>query len=151
VGEKVRLMLHADRCTIFLVDRERGELRSRIATSEGGEPIRIRIPIDSGIAGLVVRSGEIANIPDPYNHPNFNKDVDLRTGYRTRNILCMPIVDRGKNLFAVAQLINKTGDAAFGSDDEKAFRDFGELFSVVLESCVRIQNRSWPVAASRPV
>jgi putative ABC transport system ATP-binding protein len=151
VGEKVRLMLHADRCTIFLVDRERGELRSRIATSEGGEPIRIRIPIDSGIAGLVARTGEIANIPDPYNHPNFNMDVDRRTGYQTRNILCMPIVDRGKNLFAVAQLINKTGDAAFGSDDEKAFRDFGELFSVVLESCVRIQNRSWEVAASGPV
>jgi putative ABC transport system ATP-binding protein len=151
VGEKVRLMLHADRCTIFLVDRERGELRSRIATSEGGEPIRIRIPIDSGIAGLVTRTGEIANVPDPYHHPHFNRDVDSRTGYHTRNILCMPIVDRGKNLFAVAQLINKTGDAAFGSDDEKAFRDFAELFSVVLESCVRIQNRSWEVAASDPV
>jgi len=141
VGQKVRLMLHADRCTIFLVDRERGELRSRVATSDGGEPVRITIPINTGIAGLVARTGEIANVPDPYQHPDFNRDVDRRTGYHTRNILCMPIVDRGKRLFAVAQLINKIGDSAFGPDDEKAFRDFAELFSVVLESCVRIQNR----------
>jgi putative ABC transport system ATP-binding protein len=142
VGEKVRLLIHADRCTIFLVDHARGELRSRIATGAEGKPLTIRISMQTGIAGLVARTGQTANIPDPYSHPDFNPGVDRETGYRTRSILCIPIMDRKKNLFAVAQLINKLDAPGFGAADEKAFEDFSELFSVVLESCVRMQTRN---------
>ena len=143
VGEKVRLLLHADRCTIFLVDQARGELRSKIATGPDGKPLRIRVSIQTGIAGLVARTGQTANIADPYNHPHFNAEVDRETGYHTRSILCIPIIDRKKHLFAVAQLINKLDAPSFGPADEKTFEDFAELFSVVLESCVRMQTRKF--------
>lgn len=148
VGEKIRLLLHADRCTLFLVDQARGELRSKVATSDPDKPLVIQIPITTGIAGQVARTGETLNVPDPYNHPAFNREVDRRTGYRTRNILCMPIFDRQKNLFAVAQLLNKLDAEGFGEQDEIALKEFAELLGAMLESCGRIQSRGQTGAAA---
>ena len=140
VSEKVRHLLHADRCTIFLLDEKRGELHSRIATGGEGKPLTIRISIQTGIAGMVARTMKTANIPDPYSHPAFNQAIDLKTGYRTRSILCIPVFNRKKELFAVAQLINKLDEPAFGAKDETEFEEFSELFSVVLEGCLKMQS-----------
>lgn len=148
VGEKIRLLLHADRCTLFLVDEARGELRSKIATGDPDKPLQIRIPINTGIAGQVAHTGKTVNVADPYNHPAFNREVDRATGYHTRNILCMPIYDRKKNLFAVAQLLNKLDAESFGAADEKALEEFAELLGVMLESCGRIQARGQAGAAA---
>ncbi|SRR5579871_157893 len=147
VGEKVRLLLNADRCTIFAVDHEHGKLRSKIATDELGKPMTIEIPIDAGIAGMVARTGEVANIPDPYGHPQFNMQVDIDTGYRTRGILCMPILDRKKKIFAVAQVINRLDWKPFDAQDEKTFAEFAELFSLVVESCQKMQGHNTHLAA----
>jgi putative ABC transport system ATP-binding protein len=146
VGEKVRLLLNADRCTIFLVDQAAGKLRSKIATDELGKPMTIEIPIGAGIAGMVARTGEVANIPDPYAHPAFNLEVDRETGYRTRGILCMPILNRKKQVFAVAQLLNRLDWKPFDAKDEETFAEFSELFAVVVESCEHMQSRN----TSRP-
>lgn len=143
---KIRELLDADRGTIFLVDKENGVLRSRIAHTDSDRPLVIEIPIGSGIAGRVAATGETQNIPDPYSHPDFNPGVDRTTGYRTRNILCMPIYDRSRNVFAVAQLLNKIGNKPFTSGDEKAFRDFAEPLGLILESCLRL-TRTQPSAA----
>src|ERR1051326_5302962 len=120
---KIRELLNADRATIFVLDRERGKLRSRIAHTDASKPLIIEIPVGSGIAGRVAATAEVQNISDPYKHPDFNVNVDRQTGYRTRSILCMPIFDRNKNVFAVAQLLNKNGDGPFTAEDETAFRD----------------------------
>ena len=138
VTAKIRELLDADRGTIFMVDDERGVLRSKIAESDSSQPLEIEIPISTGIAGYVARTGATMNIADPYNHPDFNPEVDRRTGYSTQSILCMPIFDRQKKVFAVAQLINKHGGHPFTSDDEQAFADFAIPLGLVLESCVRM-------------
>jgi putative ABC transport system ATP-binding protein len=135
---KIRELLNADRGTIFMVDKDAGLLRSRIAHGDGGEPLIIEIPIGSGIAGRVAATAEVQNIPDPYNHPDFNSAVDRKTGYRTHSILCMPIFDRSKNVFAVAQLLNKNGNEPFTRQDESLFRDFADPLGVILESCLQM-------------
>ena len=135
---KIRELLKADRATIFLVDKEAGKLRSKIAHTDGTQPLNIEIPIGSGIAGRVAATGETQNIADPYKHPDFNADVDKQTGYRTRNILCMPIFDRNRNVFAVAQLLNKNGSEAFSAQDETAFREFAAPLGLILESCLEM-------------
>jgi adenylate cyclase len=135
---KVREMLQADRGTIFLVDHEKGVLRSRIAHTDSDQPLVIEVPIGKGIAGRVAASGEPQNIADPYSHPDFNPEVDRSTGYRTRSILCMPIYDRTKKVFAVAQLLNKAENQPFTSEDERAFRNFAEPLGLILESCLRL-------------
>lgn len=140
VAGKIKDMLHADRATVFLVDRERGMLRSKIATGNAEKPLLIEIPIGAGIAGRVARTRETLNIPDPYHHPDFNPKVDRDTGYRTRNILCMPILDHRKEVFAVAQLLNREGEYAFTSADERTFAEFADAIGVILESCSRLQK-----------
>lgn len=138
---KIRDLLHADRATLFLVDRERGRLESRIAHGEGGRPLQIEIPIRTGIAGRVATTGEALNVADPYAHPEFNPDVDRQTGYLTRSILCLPLLDRRGEVFAVAQLLNKEGGGPFSAEDERTFREFAEPLGVILESCVRLTRR----------
>lgn len=137
---KIREMLGADRATIFLVDEVAGLLRSRIAHGNTEKPLVIEIPISTGVAGRVARTNQAVNIPDPYNHPDFNRSVDRETGYLTRQILCMPIHDRRRRVFAVAQLLNRKDGNPFTTEDEKRFSDFAEPLGVILESCGRLSQ-----------
>ncbi|MBI3270863.1 MAG: GAF domain-containing protein [Planctomycetes bacterium] len=100
--------LDSERCTIFLRDRRTGELYTRAS----GDPLMscIRFPSDRGIAGAVFTSGTPLLIPDAYADPRFNPAVDRATGYRTRNILCVPIrcsAEAGGVVIGVAQVLNK--------------------------------------------
>ena len=81
--------LNADRCTVFLHDKENNELWSKVAM--GMESQEIRFPADKGLAGYVAQTGNTVNIEDAYNDDRFNKDIDNKTGYITKTILCMPI------------------------------------------------------------
>jgi putative ABC transport system ATP-binding protein len=131
---KIGASLGADRVTLFIVDEERGELWSKVAAGDGGIPVDIRIPLSSGIAGQVATHGETINTPDAYQHPLFNRDIDARTGYRTRSLLCMPIVDHQNRVVAVVQLLNKKGAAAFDAADEMQIGEFSKSIAVLLES-----------------
>ena len=142
VREKVRDLLNADRGTLFIVDRPNGVLRFRIADGPGGVPADMEIPIGVGIAGRVALTGETLNIPDAYIHPDFNREVDRETGYRTRQILCMALRDQDKEVLAVVQLLNRKDGKPFDEQDEKLFREFAEPLGVIFESCVRMAPRS---------
>jgi adenylate cyclase len=119
------------------VDKTSQELYSKVAHHEGEEPLEIRVPMLSGIAGQVATTGEVLNIPDAYDSPHFFPSVDRETGYRTRSVLCMPIRNRAGEVFAVAQLLNKEGGRAFSPEDERRFRTFAEPLGIILESCCR--------------
>jgi putative ABC transport system ATP-binding protein len=136
---KIGQVLKADRATLYLVDRERGEIWSKVAQADSAKPLEIRIPIGSGIAGTVAATGAARNIPDAYKEPLFHREVDQQTGYRTRTILCMPIADAAGGVFAVVQLLNKTDGGAFNASDEKQFRDFAASIRVILESWSRMK------------
>jgi putative ABC transport system ATP-binding protein len=145
---RIRDVLSADRATLYIYDAERGELRSRIAHTEGATSLEIRIPATTGIAGHVARTGEVLNIPDAYASPFFNRQLDIETGYRTRTVLCMPIYDRRKRVFAVAQLLNKKTGEPFSKADEKRFHDFAGQLGLLLEGCLSL-GRSVGAARDR--
>ena len=81
--------LDCDRGTLFLNDPTTGELYSHVA--QGDLKREIRILNNSGIAGHVFQSGEPIHTEDPYSDPRFNSSIDERTGYKTRNIICVPV------------------------------------------------------------
>jgi putative ABC transport system ATP-binding protein len=139
---KTRQVLNADRATLFLVDRDQELLISRVAHGDGGKALTIRIPMTSGIAARVANTGTALNTPDAYSHPDFNPSVDQATGYRTRSILCLPIFNRHKEVFAVAQLINPLDGQPFSPQAETMFQEFIEPLGVILESCVRLHLQS---------
>ena len=131
---KIGEVVAAERASLLLADPERGELWSKVAQHEGGRPIEIRIPIGTGIAGEVLRTGKPLNVPDAYASPFFNPDVDRATGFRTRAVLCLPILDRSRRPFAVITLLNKKGGDAFEARDEQALQVFAVSIGVILET-----------------
>ncbi len=95
----------AERCTVYFVDQERKELWSRIAARTA---IEIRLPLGTGIAGQAALTGETINVPDAYADPRFDRNVDLRSGYRTLNMLVVPVwEDASRNVISVLQVLNK--------------------------------------------
>ncbi|MEN6617812.1 MAG: GAF domain-containing protein, partial [Syntrophorhabdus sp.] len=124
-------IMEADRATLFLVDKAAGELWSRVA--EGSGVREIRIPIDKGIAGWVAQNKKILNIEDAYNDDRFNPDVDKKTGYRTRSILCGPVINLEGELLGVVQIINKKM-AQFSEQDEKVFRILSGQIAISLDN-----------------
>lgn len=97
--------LSAERATLFIVDQQKKELWSK--SGIGIHQKEIRIPIDSGIAGEVALKNEYQIIDNPYAHPKFNQKVDRITGYRTRNILCVPMANINGEVIGVFQILNK--------------------------------------------
>ncbi|BFY99328.1 hypothetical protein BsWGS_02368 [Bradybaena similaris] len=82
----------------------------------------IRFSMDKGVAGYVASTGKILNIKDAYKDKRFNPEVDIRTGYKTKTILCMPIFIRG-SVIGVVQMVNKI-NGTFTKSDEEAFETF---------------------------
>ena len=111
--------IKADRGTLYLVDNATGDLWSKVA--KGKNMVEIRLPIGKGLAGYVGKTGETVNIADAYTDPRFNPEIDKRSGYKTRNVLCMPMRDKEEKIVGVFQLLNKD-HGSFTKDDE-AFID----------------------------
>uniref|UniRef100_A0A667GLH8 Phosphodiesterase n=1 Tax=Lynx canadensis TaxID=61383 RepID=A0A667GLH8_LYNCA len=140
-------LVNADRCALFQVDHKNKELYSDlfdIGEEKEGKPVfkktkEIRFSIEKGIAGQVARTGEVLNIPDAYADPRFNREVDLYTGYTTRNILCMPIVSRG-SVIGVVQMVNKLSGSAFSKTDENNFKMFAVFCALALH-CANMYHR----------
>jgi len=124
-------MLEADRATLFLNDEKTNELFSRVAMGDSiGE---IRMPNHMGIAGAVFRSGQTINIPYAYADLRFNPAFDKRTGYFTRSILCVPIINKAGKTIGVTQALNRRG-GPFTSDDEARLKAFTAQLAISLES-----------------
>jgi ABC-type lipoprotein export system ATPase subunit/putative methionine-R-sulfoxide reductase with GAF domain len=140
--ERLGRLLDAERASLFLVDRAREELWLRVAQEEGGRLVDLRLPLGSGVAGEVARSGKTLRVDDAYAHPLFNPEVDRQTGFRTRAILCVPLRNRRGEVFAVAQLLNKRSGSPFDDADERRFADFAASLGVILESWWRMASRS---------
>ena len=131
IAEETKNAVQADRCTVFLWDKEKDELWSKVAL--GMDDTEIRFPADKGLAGYVVKTGESLNIADAYNDPRFNPEVDKETGYRTKTILCMPIKNNNQEIIGAFQVLNKV-DGVFSKNDEDLLVAIGGSASIALEN-----------------
>ncbi|EDO38644.1 predicted protein, partial [Nematostella vectensis] len=113
-------------CSLFLLDRERDELVAKVFDGEipSNQASRdLRIPTNQGIVGQVAMTGKLLNIKDAYTHPLFYRGLDVKTGFKTRNILCFPIKD-DDGVIGVAELCNKANGKCFTKFDEDLTRAF---------------------------
>jgi len=130
VAETTR-MLDAERATIFLHDPGTGTLFSRVLT--GSDISEIRFPSHLGIAGAVFTSGESMNIPYAYADLRFNPAFDRQTGFFTRSILCVPILNKDNRVIGVTQMLNKKG-GIFTDEDEQRLKAFTAQIAIALEN-----------------
>ena len=126
-------VVEADRCSLFVVDRDKNELWSKIAQGIGGGG-EIRVPMGKGIVGRCAQDRKVINIDDPYNEPSFNAEIDKATGYRTTSILAAPMLDVDGACIGVLQALNKGGGDAFTAEDEELLLALGGSAAVALEN-----------------
>ena len=124
-------VMDADRATLFLVDPNTGDLWSKVAQGIGSQ--EIRVPLGVGIVGHVARTGDTVNIPDCYADKRFNPEVDRRTGYRTRNMLCMPLRNEAGQIVGVMQVLNKK-NGVFTAEDERLLNALGSQTTIALQN-----------------
>ena len=131
IAEETKIAIQADRCTVFLYDKEKNELWSKVALGLGSK--ELRFPADKGLAGHVATTGETINIKDAYNDERFNKEIDLQTGYRTKSILCMPIKNQKQEIVGAFQVLNKL-NGYFTKEDEDILVAIGSSAGISLEN-----------------
>lgn len=122
VMDQASYLLNADRNALWLIDKEKSELWTKVYNA--GVSTVLRIPIGVGYAGYVAKTGEILNIPlDVYDHPDSgtSKQMDKKNGYRTCSLLCMPVFNPKKELIGVTQVVNKLQRGDFPPYDPKTW------------------------------
>ena len=153
ITQRAPALVDAERCTFFLANHKSKELWAM----QGD--VDIRIPIDKGIAGAVATSGKMITIKDAYEDERFNQAFDKKSGFRTRQILCMPLLGSargasaaagaaaagsasGPQVVGVIQLINKSGTlAAFSDEDIEIVNTFLTLAAPILEASDLFQSK----------
>ena len=127
----------AERGTIFLNDPATGELYSRIA--QGNFRREIRILNTKGVAGWAFTKNEGVIIHDAYKDERFNKAVDVRTGFRTKSILCAPLRTVNGEEIGVSQILNKI-DGEFDQDDLDMLEAMTEQAAIAIQGNIIVEQ-----------
>jgi signal transduction histidine kinase len=147
VLREARHLTHAERGTVYLVDREAGEIYSFV--NDHGQRLKFSLPIGQGFAGLAVEQGVTINIEDAYQDPRFHPEVDQETGIRTRSVLTMPIRNPSGIIVGVIQLLNKKDHGVFNSQDEETISTLGVHAAIAIDRTLigEAMNRNQQLAA----
>ncbi len=136
IAHETTALLNADRATIFLLDRERNEIWSKVAL--GSDEV-LRFDARLGIAGSVAMSGETINSQDAPNDPRFYAGIDGRSGYQTRNMLTVPLRTFEGELSGAFQVLNKAS-GPFDAEDEEILKALGAQVSSAIETVQLLAN-----------
>jgi putative methionine-R-sulfoxide reductase with GAF domain len=131
-------ILQCERTSIYVHDKLTNMLV--IHAGEGLKKDQWRIPVNKGIVGHVFTTGERQKIDDAYLDERFNRDVDKKTGFRTRSMLCVPLKDEDGKCFGVIQGLNKRNGQLFSADDEELIDIFASQASLILKNSMRFDE-----------
>ena len=105
IAKEATKLLNADRCSIFIVDKEDQILWTKVSDGIGG---RIVISLDSGIVGETYQTQTPQVVNTPYEDSRFLQHIDKKTGYITKNIITVPVFDSKREVIGIIQLLNKS-------------------------------------------
>ena len=136
VAREAARLLEAERASIFLLDREKRELRSKVAL---GSDETLRFDARLGIAGAAAMSGRTINVEDAYGDPRFHTGVDGSTGYRTRSLLAVPLRSYEGEIIGAFEVLNKT-EGRFGAEDEEILKSLAAHAAIAVETAQLVQD-----------
>ncbi len=122
IAEEATNLLDCDRASIFIWDREHHEVVACPAL--GVEDGTLRLADDVGIVGTVIQSRETIRVDDAYKDSRFDNSVDDASGYTTRNLLCVPLLDSRSKLIGAFEAINKN-EGLFNDEDADSLSQLG--------------------------
>ena len=131
IMDQTNQIMGTERSTVFLYDSQSNELWSLVATGMGKNEIRIQA--DFGVAGWVFKSKNPLIINEPYDDARFYSEVDKSTGFRTNNILSIPIINRQGKCIGVLQTLNKKS-RDFTDEDIELLDSISHYVAIALEN-----------------
>ena len=111
ISDEAKNLVNAERCSIFIVDQEDMMLWTKLSDGIG----RIVISLDAGIVGDTYQKQEAQIVNTPYDDDRFLPGIDKKSGYKTKNMITVPIFDSKRNIIGIIQLLNKS---RFDFDDK---------------------------------
>lgn len=135
--EEITRVVGAERGSLFLNDPQTNELYSRVAL--GNVRQEIRVLNSTGIAGRVFSQGQAMIVNDAYEHQHFNAAVDENNGFKTHNILSVPVVTVRGEIIGVAQVLNKI-DGMFTEGDLQLVQEVCTQVAIVLQGTLYVER-----------
>jgi Nif-specific regulatory protein len=130
IADEATKHVDAERATIFILDKNKGELWAKVAL---GVSDTIRFDARLGIAGAVLIAGKSLVVEDAYKSPLFYPSIDSLTGFHTRNILSVPLRNPKQEIIGVFQVLNKR-EGKFTSEDEHFVQALANQAAIALEN-----------------
>jgi len=131
MAEAATKMLQADRASIFLWDKPNRLLIGRPALGVDGN--ELRIPDDKGVVGEVIRAKQPRRVDLRFGQEQIAREVDVKLGYKTRTLICVPLLSRRGEVLGAFEVINKL-DGDFNEEDETALTEFASHAATALEN-----------------
>jgi Nif-specific regulatory protein len=130
IAREATHLLGCERASIFLLDRTRNQLWSKVAL---GSAEILRFDAREGIAGHAVQTGQAINVADAYSDPRFFTAIDRKTGYQTRSVLAVPVQNESSQINGAFEVLNKhTG--AFTEQDQQALEALAVHAATAIET-----------------
>jgi Nif-specific regulatory protein len=130
----VTTLLECEASSLFLIDPTGEQLILKVATGPvGGEIKELRLKIGDGIAGWVAKHRKSLIVNDPKHDPRFFPAVDRSTGFQTRSILAVPLMDHDQ-IVGVLEIFNTAKAKQFDQSDMELLNAFGSYASVALRN-----------------
>lgn len=134
VMEKVRTLLRPRNWSLLLQDERTGKLYFEVAVGEGAEVLKgLQLAPGEGIAGSVFASGTARVVEDVAKDPAFASRFDQASAFRTRSLLAVPLIARGRVL-GVIELVNGVTDAHFSQEDLMALTAIADFAAIAIEN-----------------
>ena len=131
IMDRTRHFMGTEKCSVFIFDSEKNELWSRVSTDL--ETNEIRLSAHKGICGWVFQNKEPQIINDAYRDSRFYPGVDQKTHFKTRNMLCVPLINRKGECIGTLQVINKSR-GPFTPDDQELLLAVSHYITIALEN-----------------
>lgn len=125
----VKTLIECERCSIFLYDKEKDIVKS-LACHGADE---LEAPASKGIVGMTIISKTTQFSNDTYSDFRFNKEIDKKTGYLTKQLISVPILNHDEEILGVIQALNSK-NKEFTTDDIEFLEFLANYSSLGIEN-----------------
>jgi type II secretory ATPase GspE/PulE/Tfp pilus assembly ATPase PilB-like protein len=147
--DEMLALFDADRLTLYAVDAEKKEIYSKFLDLDTVREIRVPVG-EASLAGFVVANRQTLNVADAYDTAElaristklrFDGSFDKRTGFRTTQVLAMPILHENRSVVGAIQLLNKKHGSRFTKDDEANLARIAKTLGIAFHNQTRLTAR----------
>ena len=130
-------ILKCDRISLFIYDKNSDKLI--LVTAEGLNRAQIKMETSRGIVGNCFTECKVIRIEDAYLDERFDKEIDRQTNYRTKTLLCYPLVDKEGECIGVIEAINKY-NSVFTDDDQEILKILSQQAASIFKNVSSHKN-----------